>query len=79
MGSPSAASQTVVQGAIISPVSSGIENMTMNSGGVDEIGRIQSLLTDDGGIENDGLQMDDMGMDAFGNVNLMNLGRNEGL
>ncbi|KAG0257124.1 hypothetical protein BG011_004145 [Mortierella polycephala] len=77
VGSPSAASQTIVQGAIISPVSSGIENMTMNSGGVDEIGRIQSLLTDDGGIENDGLQMDDMGMDAYGNINLSSLSRSE--
>lgn len=55
--------------------------MTMNSGGVDEIGRIQNLLTDNGefeNIENDGLQMDDEGVDAFGNVNLLNI-RNEGL
>lgn len=46
----------------------------MNSGGVDELGRIQNLLTDDSSfqhIENDGLQMEDMGVDAFGNVNLL--------
>lgn len=51
--------------------------MSMNSGGVDELGRIQNLMTDDSGfqhIENDGLQMEDMGVDAFGNVNLLSLG-----
>ncbi|KAK3844263.1 MAG: WD40-repeat-containing domain protein [Linnemannia gamsii] len=66
-------------GTIISPVSTGLENMTMSSGGVDEIGRIQSLLTDNGefeSIEDDALQMDDEGVDAFGNVNLLNI-RNE--
>ncbi|KAF9115630.1 hypothetical protein BGW39_002995 [Mortierella sp. 14UC] len=66
-------------GTIISPVSTGLENMTMSSGGVDEIGRIQNLLTDNGefeNIENDELQMDDEGVDAFGNVNLLNI-RNE--
>ena len=61
---------------------SGMDNNgAMGSGGVDELGRIQSLLTDNSEfeqIENDGLQMD-MGVDAFGNVNLLNLGRNEGL
>lgn len=54
----------------------------MGSGGVDEIGRIQSLLTDNSEfehIDNDGLQMDDMSVDAFGNVNLLSLGRSEGL
>lgn len=53
----------------------------MGTGSVDELGRIQSLLTDSGEFENmesDGLQMD-MGVDAYGNVNLLNLGRSEGL
>ncbi|OAQ34801.1 WD40 repeat-like protein [Linnemannia elongata AG-77] len=74
-----AGSQGGNPGTIISPVSTGLENMTMNSGGVDEIGRIQNLLTDNGDFENiesEGLQMDDEGVDAFGNVNLLNI-RNE--
>lgn len=50
----------------------------MGAGSVDELGRIQSLLTDNGEFENDGLQMD-MGVDAYGNVSLLNLGRSEGL
>lgn len=51
----------------------------MNAGGVDEIGRIQSLLTDNGEFENiESDQMDDEGVDAFGNVSLLNI-RNEGL
>ncbi|KAG0009335.1 hypothetical protein BGZ81_003491 [Podila clonocystis] len=77
-GSPGSQSGTPVP--IISPVSAGMENMSMNSGGVDELGRIQNLLTDDSGfqhIENDGLQMEDMGVDAFGNVNLLSLGTEE--
>ena len=60
---------------------SGMDNGAMSSGGVDELGRIQNLL-DDGNefeqIESDGLQME-MGVDAFGDVNLLNLGGNQGL
>ncbi|KAF9274310.1 hypothetical protein BGZ74_004429 [Mortierella antarctica] len=77
-GSPG--SQSGTPAPIISPVSAGMENMSMNSGGVDELGRIQNLMTDDSGfqhIENDGLQMEDMGVDAFGNVNLLSLGTEE--
>jgi len=58
-----------------------MDNGAMGTGSVDELGRIQSLLTDSGEFENmesDGLQMD-MGVDAYGNVNLLNLGRSEGL
>ncbi|KAF9402120.1 hypothetical protein BGZ94_005006 [Podila epigama] len=78
-GSPS--SQSGTPAPIISPVSAGMENMSMNSsGGVDEFGRIQNLLTDDSGfqhVDNDGLQIEDMGVDAFGNVNLLSLGGSE--
>ncbi|KAF9948525.1 hypothetical protein BGZ65_008008 [Modicella reniformis] len=58
MGSPNATSQSTVPSTVISPVSAGMESMTMN---IEELGRIESLLTDD----NDG-------SDAFGN-NLLSL------
>ncbi|KAF9973085.1 hypothetical protein BGZ73_003704 [Actinomortierella ambigua] len=53
---------------------------TAGNGNADELGRIQSLLTDNGELdplEGDPLQMDDMTVESFGNVSLLSLGGGE--